>query len=625
MSLAEGFLKTGKLSGFACLQKHVIAGCGLIFGLLISAASIAEDQPHIAYDADLYLVPIGPVPRETLESFAAHFRGLINFKVEITAPLPLPDRTVDRQRKQLIAEQVNDVMARIFGPTLQKSSALVIGITANDMYIAAMNWRFAYSHGNGQYAVVSAARMGDGISNNERWSTQVMLRMQKMLDKRVAIQSLGMGARIPAPPVLNKPILSLEDLDQLDAQALHQALAAAALLFTPQYAKPVPFEVVEADADMAGWLIALIVAACIAILAWILWIAKKQSRAMLAEWKAFALERGWRYTEGESKLYTPPFSIEGQIDEIPFALIWYREGSGKSARYKTQFAADFASSYTLNITPNSSVFSALFARHRTKTGDPLYDCRFILRQEGEPLHLSQALRNKHVTLPTAVHINNEHVQLIHDGHLNQTQVDSFLDLAKAWLGALLNSTPQADIASQDDLPRSAFQCLLTRFYELAFWVFLLTSVAMLFWFPSEETNLPWIVSWNFLWPVASVIYIAWVVTRWNQRKLQERFISDTVIGAFALLFVWGLSGAWALAWNAKVGPQLDVLVVGAVTHKNASSGKGGPSYSMSLFDIESQRDVKISVNHATYESLRLGDPVAFDLKKGSLGIYYFTR
>ena len=598
----------------------------LTLGPFTNQPAFADDRAHIAYDADLYLVPIGPVPKAALESFAAHFRSLVNFKVEVTAPLPLPDWTVDRQRKQVIAEQVNDVVARVFGPTLQKSSALVIGVTANDMYVAAMNWRFAYAHGNGQYAVISAAHMGDDRSNNEQWSPLVILRMQKMLGKRVAVQALGIGSRLPTPPVLSAPILGPADLDQLDAKALDYALADASRFFTPQYAKPAPFEIVDTSEDVAGWLIVLIAAACIAIFASILWIAKKQSHDMHVEWQAFARARGWRYAEGESKWYTKtPFSIEGQIGETPFALVWYQEGSGKSTRYKTQFAADFASSYTLNITPNSSIFSTLFARHRTKTGDPLYDCRFILHQEGDPLHLSHALRNKHVALPATVHINHDHVQLIHDGHLNQAQIDTFLDLAKAWLGALQNSPAQVDMAEHDAPRRSAFPCLFTRFAGLAFWLFLLTSLAMLFLFPSEETNLPWAISWDFLWPVASVVCIAWLFTRWNQRKLQERFIVDTVIGAFALLFIWGLSGAWVLAWNAKAGPQVDMVVLGAVIDKSTSSGKGGTRYYMSLKDIETQREVRINVNPATYQSLRLGDPAAFDLKMGSLGIYYFPR
>lgn len=603
-----------------------LAGFALIFGLLNCTPSFAENQPHIAYDADLFLVPIGPVPSVALESFAAHFRQIINFKVEITAPLQLPDRTVDSSRKQLIAEQVNDVLARVFGPTLHKSSALVIGVTAHDMYIASTNWRFAYAHGNGQYAVVSAAHMGDDKSNNAYWSPAVVLRAQKMLSKRVAIQSLGVGSRLPTPPILSTPILGAVDLDRLDAQALDQALVTAVRFFIPQYAKPVAFEAIEPSIDMENWQIALIVAACVAFFAWLFWIAHKQSRAIHAEWQDFARERGWRYTEGAHKWYAEmPFSIEGQMGDLPFALVWYQEGVGKNTRYKTQFAADIASAYTLNITPVSSIFSALFTRHKVKTGDSLYDCHFILRQEGDPLYLSLTLRNKHLALPTAVHISHEHIQLIHDGHLNQAQVDPFLDIAKALLDAVRNPAPKIDIATHSEPRRSAFLCWLLRFGELAFWLILLASLAMLFWFSSEETNLPWSISWDFIWPTAIVLGIAWLVTRWNQRKLQERFIIDTVIGVFALLFIWGLSGAWVLAWNAKVGQQLDVLVVGAVTEKSTSSGKGGTRHYMSLNDIESRREIKLNVDLATYEPLRVGDPVAFKLTKGSLGIYHFTK
>ena len=59
-----------------------------------------------------------------------------------------------------------------------------------------------------------------------------------------------------------------------------------------------------------------------------------------------------------------------------------------------------------------------------------------------------------------------------------------------------------------------------------------------------------------------------------------------------------------------------------VSNMRQTPGKGGVSYFVTLRDLEQRREVEIRTNQTTYARLRVGDPVGFNFRKGSLGIYY---
>ena len=61
----------------------------------------------------------------------------------------------------------------------------MIGLTNADMYIAARDWRYAYSlRAQDRFAIVSTARMGDGLFVDE---VRRMRRIQKMVTKNLGV------------------------------------------------------------------------------------------------------------------------------------------------------------------------------------------------------------------------------------------------------------------------------------------------------------------------------------------------------------------------------------------------------------------------------------------------------
>src|SRR5688572_10357571 len=106
-----------------------------------AAGSVDASLPALAHDADLYLVPIGPVPDLAMRQLAERYRHKLHLKVETTAPLPLPDWAINKVRGQILAEKAHELMMRIFEPWKWKPEALVMAVSAHDIYIASTSWR----------------------------------------------------------------------------------------------------------------------------------------------------------------------------------------------------------------------------------------------------------------------------------------------------------------------------------------------------------------------------------------------------------------------------------------------------------------------------------------------------
>jgi 4-amino-4-deoxy-L-arabinose transferase-like glycosyltransferase len=126
-------------------------------------------------------------------------------------------------------------------------------------------------------------------------------------------------------------------------------------------------------------------------------------------------------------------------------------------------------------------------------------------------------------------------------------------------------------------------------------------------------------------PFALAAWLGWLLWRWRTRYHPAARVGETVLSVLFLGLFWLMSGAWALGWNALLGEQREVLVVGQIVDKQVRRDRHGEHHGLTLTDIESQRLVEIPTDPASFERLRLGDPVGFALTRGSLGIYYRPR
>ena len=613
------------------LRSWVATVCLIACLVLPGIAGAASTAPEaaLAHDADLYLVPIGPVPPQILQKLAQRYRGLAGLKVETTAELPMPDWTIDLGRRQIIAEQTHALMTRVFEPWKAKPWAMVVAVTAHDIYIANTTWRFAYAFGEGKYALVSAARMVDAQSTTERWSPQQLARLTRMLDKRVALQYFGYGSALPALEVLTRPVLSIDDLDGLDPSALEEVLRAAAGNTRPVRTQTPAIPPVQDDAIdvMPVWLLSALAAAGVSAVLGLMLLGYYKARSATGKLRHHAQARGWRFGEEATRWYQPSRCfVEGEEGGVPFRLDWFQISSGKSARRKTLWVCETGSDIQLSVVPSQGLWGSLTTQGRQRTSDAHYDCHFLLQGAGEMPALPNTLRALHLKLPAEVHLYNGLLEVIYDGHAGAAKTDHLVTLALAWLGYARGQTQAGStrVATQGST-WDVVGCAFRKAAGLLFWLLSGGALLGLFGFVSEQGNLPWEIAWQRVMPFALLIWSGWLLWRWRTRYYPGGRVGDTVLSVLFVGLFWLMSGAWVLGWNALIGEQREVLVVGPVTEKRTWQDKRGEQRALTLTDITSYRQVEVHTDPATYERVRVGDPVGFEFIRGSLGIYYRVR
>jgi YD repeat-containing protein len=93
----------------------------------------------------VYIVPIGEVQGLGLDELPEFYRKQYNLSVEVLEPVPLQPKVRNTARKQLIFEELVELMRHSLPALAEDKSAFLIGVTDEDMYIRKQNWKFAYT------------------------------------------------------------------------------------------------------------------------------------------------------------------------------------------------------------------------------------------------------------------------------------------------------------------------------------------------------------------------------------------------------------------------------------------------------------------------------------------------
>jgi hypothetical protein len=166
--------------------------------------------PSPPVEASVYLAPIGAYSPAEADLLVAHYREKFGLAITILPPIRVPAEAFDRAREQVIGEGLIDAISRT-APAASDPSAVVIGLTNADMYIAARTWRYAYSvRAQDRFAVVSTARMGDGLFVDE---ARRIRRIQKMVTKNLGVLYYRLPQSDDPGSVLYRNILGPQDLD----------------------------------------------------------------------------------------------------------------------------------------------------------------------------------------------------------------------------------------------------------------------------------------------------------------------------------------------------------------------------------------------------------------------------
>src|SRR3970282_935880 len=121
----------------------VLVASVLLAGVL-AAAILPSPRPAAGQGPGrIYFVALGPGVPVPLKELPDHFRQNYRLNPTVLPQLPLSDpRVQDTARFQLIAEELLGYMIRKHPKLSWEPGAVVIGVTAQDIYVSAFTWNF---------------------------------------------------------------------------------------------------------------------------------------------------------------------------------------------------------------------------------------------------------------------------------------------------------------------------------------------------------------------------------------------------------------------------------------------------------------------------------------------------
>jgi len=164
----------------------------------------------------IYFAAVGEMRSVHLDALQAYYKQRYDLTIEILPPIGLEPMVVDERRRQLIAEELIEMLKRRYPEHARSPQSILIGITEGDMYIREVNWRFAFARRDGdRFAIVSSARM-DPVSFGYLPDEELLqTRLRKMLSKNIGIMYYKLPQKSDRRSVMFGPILGIDDLDSM--------------------------------------------------------------------------------------------------------------------------------------------------------------------------------------------------------------------------------------------------------------------------------------------------------------------------------------------------------------------------------------------------------------------------
>jgi predicted Zn-dependent protease len=164
----------------------------------------------------IYFVAIGEMRSVRLDALQVYYKQRYDLSVEILPPIGLEPVVMDERRRQLIAEELINLMKRRYPEHARSPQSILIGITEGDMYIREVDWRFAFAYRQSErFAVVSSARMDPVNFGFLPEEELLQTRLRKMLSKNIGILYYKLPQKSDRKSVMFGPIMGIDDLDSI--------------------------------------------------------------------------------------------------------------------------------------------------------------------------------------------------------------------------------------------------------------------------------------------------------------------------------------------------------------------------------------------------------------------------
>ena len=178
-------LRAGRVHGpWVFTELGLSSANGGVINLLEPSAR--PQRAKLETNLRVYVVPLGEVGEIGLEKLRNYYRDWLDLSVEVLAPLALEPKVRNSARGQLIAEELVALMKRQLPHLANDKTAVLIGITNEDMYLH--DWPFADTYwGSERAGIVSSARFTDPLSRFRTQETPSQTRVRKLISRVIGI------------------------------------------------------------------------------------------------------------------------------------------------------------------------------------------------------------------------------------------------------------------------------------------------------------------------------------------------------------------------------------------------------------------------------------------------------
>ncbi len=130
----------------------------LILVCFICGASIEMSihKTSIHQETKIYLLPVGDIDEETLETLKSRLAETFHRNVEIHDGMNIPKKAYNPQRKQYLSSHILDELHNLVSSSEKEKYLAITGV---DLYVPQLNFVFGEAELGGQFAIISLARL----------------------------------------------------------------------------------------------------------------------------------------------------------------------------------------------------------------------------------------------------------------------------------------------------------------------------------------------------------------------------------------------------------------------------------------------------------------------------------
>lgn len=173
-----------------------------------------DQKPKVvATTRRVFLIPLGVVGGLGIDSLPQYYREKYGLSVEILAPVTLDSSVRDTESGRLIAEELEELMKRRLPHLANDASAVLIGITDQDMYIREMGMSSMYNFYEirGRVGVVSSFLLRRNLFQEN--GEVVRTRVRKLVSRDIGIMAFQLPQNSDSTSLLARTIGPVPNID----------------------------------------------------------------------------------------------------------------------------------------------------------------------------------------------------------------------------------------------------------------------------------------------------------------------------------------------------------------------------------------------------------------------------